>query len=223
MWYSSGNPFGLLGRRYVGHSLGWIVSLTIVIDLFSVCIAFTLAASRVLMTLGRDGLLPRGLARTSNHFHTPTAGLAVIAIWTLLLIAWTATSRYGNAVHTPNVLEAVLILSGTGSYLITLVYLMLAAGGVWLLQAERGRGGVWWKFPVMLTAIAVPILSFDGSLNPFPGFPNDIGVYLAAGSVCIAIVWYCALRVWRAPFVGGAAARANVIAGAGTSTARSER
>jgi len=49
----------------------------------------------------------------------------------------------------------------------------------------------------------------DGSLNPFPADPNDIAVYFAAASVCIAIVWYCALRFWRAPLVGAAAQRAG--------------
>jgi len=211
-WYSSGNPFGELGARYVGHSLGWIVNLTIVLDLFSVCVAFTLAASRVLMALARDGLLPRGLARTSPRFHTPTGGLAVIASWALLLTGWAAMSDYGAATHTPNVLQAVLILSGAGSYLITLVYLLLAVGGVWLLRAEGARGGLWWKLPVVLAAIAVPVLSFDGSLNPLPAYPNDIGVYFAAVSVGIAIVWYCALRVWRAPLVGVVALHAEAVA-----------
>jgi amino acid transporter len=208
-WFASGNPFGELGQRHVGHALGWIVNLTIVLDLFSVCIAFTLAASRVLMTLARDGLLPAGLGRTSRRHRTPVGGLILIAAWSLCLIGWAAVTHYGDAVHTPNVLEAVLILSTTGSYLITLVYLALACGGVWLLRSDSNRDALWWRLPLVLVAVSVPILSFDGSLNPFPTYPNDIAVYFAAASAATAIVWTAALRIWRPGTVAAAGGYAD--------------
>jgi amino acid transporter len=211
-WFASGNPFGELGQRYVGQALGPIVNLTIVIDLFSVCVAFMLAASRVLMTLARDRLLPRGVARTSARFHTPVGGLATIAICSPIAIGWSALTHYGDAVHTPNVLQAVLILSAAGSYLITVVYLLLACGGLWLLlRGERAASGLWWRVPIVLAALAVPILSFDGSLNPFPTYPNSVGVYFAAASVGIAIAWYGALRICRPRAVRAAALRAALV------------
>jgi hypothetical protein len=147
----------------------------------------------------------------SRRFRTPAGGLAVIGGWALLVIGWAAITRYGDAARLPNVLEAALILSAAGSYLITFVYLLLALGGVRLLLADRARGGLWWKLPVVLAALVVPILSFDGSLNPFPRYPNDIGAFLAAASVLIAIGWYGALRVWRAPLVGAAALHAEIV------------
>ncbi|HEX5192846.1 MAG TPA: APC family permease [Solirubrobacteraceae bacterium] len=208
-WYASGNPFGELGQRYVGHALGWIVNLTIVLDLFSVCVAFTLAASRVLMALSRDRLLPAGLGRTSRRFRTPAGGLATIAAWSLVVIGWAAISHYGAARHIPNVLEAVLILSAAGSYLITLVYVVLAIGGLWLAWTDSDRRRLWWRIPVVLIAIAVPVLSFDGSLNPFPQYPDDIAVYAAAAGVGLTLVWYVALRIWRSAAVAVAARHAE--------------
>ncbi len=213
-WFSSGNPFGELGQRHVGHALGWIVNLTIVLDLMSVCIAFTLAASRVLMTLSRDRLLPAGLSRTSARFKTPVGGLIAIAVWSLIVIGWAAITNYGDAVNTPNVLQAVLILSATGSYLIALVYVALAFGGLWLLRSDPDRRGLWWKIPLVLVACAVPILAFDGSLNPFPAYPNDIAVYFAAASVVVAVGWYAALRIWRPDAVGAAAMHAEAVSAA---------
>jgi amino acid transporter len=210
-WYASGNPFGELGQRYVGHALGWIVNLTIVLDLFSVCVAFTLAASRVLMALARDRLLPSALGRTSRRYHTPAGGLTAIATWSLVVIGWAAISHYGDAAHIPNVLEAVLILSATGSYLITLVYVMLAIGGLWLVWTGGDRRRIWWRMPVVLIAIAVPVLSFDGSLNPFPGYPDDIAVYTAAAGVGLTLVWYAALRIWRSAAITTVAAHAELV------------
>jgi amino acid transporter len=208
-WFASGNPFGELGQRDVGHALGWIVNLTIVLDLLSVCIAFTLAASRVLMTLSRDGLLPAVLSRTSARYRTPVGGLMMIATWSLIVIGWTAVTDYGDAVNIPNVLQAVLILSATGSYLIALVYLALACGGLWLLHTDPDRRGLWWRLPLVLVAFAVPILAFDGSLNPFPAYPNNVAVYFAAAGVAVAIVWYGGLRIWRPEAVENAAMYAD--------------
>jgi hypothetical protein len=131
-------------------------------------------------------------------------------------------THYGKAAHIPNVLEAVLILSATGSYLITLVYVMLAAGGLWLVRAEPARGRLWWRVPVVLTAVAVPILSFDGSLNPFPAYPNDVAVYFAGASVLIALAWYAVLTVWRPHTVRAAALHAEVVAIAPAAVAPAE-
>jgi amino acid transporter len=209
VWFDSGNPFGVLGQRYVAKPFEWIVNLTIVLDLFSVCVAFTLAASRILMALARDRLLPRPVARTSTRFRTPTGGLAVIAGWSLLVIAWAGLTHYGAAVHTPDVLEAVLLLSTTGTYLITAIYLVLAAGSLWLLRDESARGGLWWKAPLVAVAIAVPLLSFDGSLNPFPDYPGELAVYVAAVTVAVSFAWYLALLRWRPELVGAAASHAE--------------
>jgi amino acid transporter len=211
-WFASGNPFGDLGARYVDPSLGWIVNVTIVLDLFSVCIAYALAASRVLMTLARDGLLPRPLGRTSVRYHTPTGALVAITAWTLIVIGWVAITRYGAAAHLPNVLEALIILSASGSYLITLVYLMLALGGLWLLHADDAYRLASWRLPFVLVAVAVPVLSFDGSLNPLPAYPNSIAVHLAGGAVVAVSGWLVVLRA-RAPHRVAAAARhADVVA-----------
>jgi hypothetical protein len=63
--------------------------------------------------------------------------------------------------------------------------------------------------PLVVVAVAVPILSFYGSLNPFRTYPNDIAVYFAAASIAIVIIWYAALRIWRAGAVGAAGAYAD--------------
>lgn len=169
----------------------------IVLDLFSVCVAFTLAASRVLMTLANDGLLPRPLGHTSRRFRTPVGGLVAIVAWASIMIGWAGITRYGESAGTPNVLQAVLILSATGSYLVTVVYLLLAAGGLRLVRLDGRSRGLWWRLPVVLVALAVPILSLVGSLDPFPAYPNEIAVYLAAASMAVAGLWYAAVKIWR--------------------------
>jgi amino acid transporter len=207
-WFDSGNPFGDLGQRYVGHALGPIINLTIVLDLFSVCVALTLATSRVLLALARDRLLPGVLGRTSPRFHTPTGGLAVIAAWALLAIGWAASTHYGAAGHRPDVLEALLILTSAGTCLVAVVYLMLALGGLLAIGAPGGRAVRWWRLPCVLAAAAVPLLALDGALDPWPAYPADLGPLFAAAAVVIVIVWWAMLRTWRPELVSRAAANA---------------
>jgi amino acid transporter len=210
-WFESVNAFGDLGDRYFRHTLGWLVSLAIVVDLLSVLTAFTRAASRLLMALAREGLLPSAVARISRRFHSPVGGLTVITAWTLLVMLWAELTRYGDSVGIPNVLQAILILSATGSYLITLVYLLLAGGALSLLWSDRGQGGLWWRLPVVLAGVAVPILSFRGFLVPFPDPPNDTGFYFAcAGLGLAALCPWGGLAVGRHAAVGGEAELARV-------------
>ena len=208
-WFASGDPFGELGQRYVGQAFGWIINVALVLDLFSVCVAFTLAASRVLMVLARDRLLPRPFSSTSRRFHSPTGGLAGVAAGGLTVTTWSAFAHFGATARTPGVLEAVLILSASGTYLITFVYLLLALGGLRALAVKKARGGWWWQLPAVLSAMAVPALSFDGSLDPFPTYPNDIAVYFAVGSLGLALAWYVLVRSRRPDVMGTAAAHAE--------------
>jgi len=122
----------------------------------------------------------------------------VIAVGALLVIVWAGLTRYGDAVGLPNVLQAILILSATGSYRIALLYLLLAGGALRLLWSDREQGGLWWRAPVVLAGVAVPILSFDGSLNPFPHPPNDAGFYFACAALGLSALWYATLGERRA-------------------------
>ncbi len=208
-WYASGNPFGVLGNRYVGgNSFGWIISLAIIIDLGSVLIAFTLAASRLLMALARDQLLPGVIARTSTRFRSPVGGLVVIATWGLFLIVLFARTRFGGAAGLPDALEAALIASAAGSYLITLIYLLLALGALRVLYSRPGRRRPW-KAIVVLLAVAAPVLALEGSLDPFPGYPDNVAVFAALGVTLLSIAWCLYLVVRRPQVLRGAGGHAR--------------
>lgn len=74
--------FILVGADWAGK----VISVGILLGLTSVMMVLLLGLTRVVFAMSRDGLLPRGLSRTSPRFHTPLR-LQVIAGVVVALIA----------------------------------------------------------------------------------------------------------------------------------------
>lgn len=196
-WFASPSPMGDLATQYVGNWLSVVIDLVIIIDALSLAIAIMVTASRMLFALGRDGLLPRVVSRTSRY-DTPVAGNVLIAVWGIIILIWAGTSHYGDAVKTPNPIEAFNIGAAVGSYCVELIYVFLAIFALKLLwQSRHSEGGLWWKTIAVLVGLATPILAFKGSLDPFPTYPANRGVFITIGIIVIAAVWYGFLHVFR--------------------------
>ncbi|MGY4644573.1 amino acid permease [Cellulomonas sp. URHB0016] len=78
---SLATAFVLVGADWAGK----IISVGILVGLTSVLMVLLLGLTRVVFAMSRDGLLPRGLSRTSPRFHTPVrlqigAGVVVALI-----------------------------------------------------------------------------------------------------------------------------------------------
>lgn len=73
--------FELVGADWAGR----VISVGILFGLTSVLMVLLLGLTRVVFAMSRDGLLPRGMSRTSHRFHTPArlqigAGVVVAGI-----------------------------------------------------------------------------------------------------------------------------------------------
>jgi APA family basic amino acid/polyamine antiporter len=73
--------FVLVGADWAGR----IISIGVLVGLTSVLMVLLLGLCRVVFAMSRDGLLPRGLSRTSHRYHTPArlqigAGVVVALI-----------------------------------------------------------------------------------------------------------------------------------------------
>jgi amino acid transporter len=192
-WASSPSAFGDLATQYVGKWLGTIVDLVIILDAISLAIAFMVTASRIMFALSRDRLLPQWAGRTSARFGTPTAANTAIAAWSVVLLVWGGVTHYGAGLGVPDSFAAFLILNAAGSYLVELIYIFLALFALRLVWRSRGdEGGLAWKVPTILVGLATPILAYKGSLDPFPVYPLNRGVYFALVLVALAAVWWFA-------------------------------
>lgn len=83
------SAFYPLTDRYVGASLTNAFQLLIITSAFACQLAFFNTASRYLFALGREGILPRALARTHPKHQTPyVAGLVLAAALAVYVLAW---------------------------------------------------------------------------------------------------------------------------------------
>lgn len=128
--------------------------------------------------LGRDGLLPRALATTTNR-ETPLGGNLVVVAAGVAAVIFAAVASYGEAVELPNEVQAFFITAAAGTFLVTAVYVVLALVGFKLAWETRATGGLWWKLPAVLAGLAVPILAYKGSLDPWPDYPNNRAIIFA--------------------------------------------
>lgn len=127
--------FAPLAQEYVGRWVAIWIELAVLLDVIAVGIGFQLAAARGVFSLGRDGVLPRGLAKT-NAKQLPVAGSLTVYVITLVLTLW-ALIKYGTDLIDPagpdaffnyHVINAFLGTTVVGGMLICFVYLLVCLG-----------------------------------------------------------------------------------------------
>ena len=149
---------------------------------------------------------------TDQHGHAvkPIGPPAPAAV-TVALLIWGGVAHYGAPLELPDPFAAFLVLNAAGSYLVQLIYVFLAFFALRLVWRSRETGGLWWKLPAILVGLATPILAYDGSLNPFPTYPLNRGVFIAIGLIVICFVWWLYLRARHPSRLTEAGSVADVI------------
>jgi amino acid transporter len=127
--------FAPMAEEYLGRwALIWI-ELAVLLDVLAVGIGFQLAAARGFFSLGRDGVLPRALAKT-NAKQLPVAGSLTVFVITIVLTLW-ALIKYGADLLDPagpdaffnyDVFNGFLGTTVVGGMLICFVYLLVCLG-----------------------------------------------------------------------------------------------
>ncbi|HEY3773301.1 MAG TPA: APC family permease [Solirubrobacteraceae bacterium] len=207
-WPSAASPMGSLAQQYVGKGLSTLIDLVVLLDSLSVAIAFVVAGSRVFFALGRDGLLPPVVARTSR-FETPLGGNLIILVAGIAALLFGGLTHYGNAIQFPNNVEAFSISAAAGSFLIEAVYGMLAVAGVFIIARSFTGIGRVWRVIVAIIGFATPVLAYYGSLHPFPTFPNNRGLIFAGIAALIVVIWFAYLSFAHPERIKAAARNAD--------------
>jgi amino acid transporter len=168
---ADGNPFLTLSQRYWG--LTWVVALTIINSQFANLLSGCNAVVRVIFSLGREGIFPRALARTSKA-QAPQIALGAYMIFSLAY-ALGAGSQIGPL--------GVYGLAGTflGLGLIVIYILMSFAVMIFYRRDYPAEFSLWRHGILPVVGSLIMLLPIYGLIYPVPAYPDNLVPYITLG------------------------------------------
>jgi amino acid transporter len=144
------SAFYPLTDRYVGGWATLLMEILIVTGSFACTMSFYNTGARYLFALGREGVLPRALARTSHRHSPATASMTVTAIVAVYVLAFT--------LYDPST-EGALLKLGTWSPLLGVLAILavqaLVSIAIIRFFLTSGRADFhWW------TTLVAPLIGF---------------------------------------------------------------
>ncbi|MGH9299091.1 MAG: APC family permease, partial [Acidimicrobiales bacterium] len=194
-------PWDTLGIHYWGAGPTVLVDIASAVALIAGGLAAQNGAARMALALGREGLLPSVLGRTTPRFGTPVWAL------TFLLGVSVAMGVGFGAGFQPlpafSLLSLVVTLCALGVY-------VLAQIGLVRYFAKRGTFNVLWHLILPLAAVAAIVYLYYKSVVPSPAYPNNLAIWIALGWAALGLVvllWlkirHGALLAHTAEIIGG--------------------
>jgi len=185
--------------------LGHFIAIGITCSMFACALACLTAGSRMLLSLGHDGLLPKVFTHTSKHTHAPDAAIWAVAIpMTVIPVAYIAAGSSDAGLSSE---EGTL-----ATYGFMLAYGLVAlAAPVYLRKLGEGKA-LAWVFGI-LGAVAMLFVFY---VNWIPtAIPNDIfpalaGTYAELPYVflvwtAIGLAWYFVVKFTKPDVIRSAA------------------
>ncbi|AEA28519.1 APC family permease [Pseudonocardia benzenivorans] len=184
-------PISDLAGQYGLGGVAWIVDLGITASFFAVTIACINASSRILYTMGEEGILPKALGRAHPTHKTPHVAIAVIAPVVLvvpIILAATGVTPLQMITYTGTI--------GTFGYMLSYVLMAIA------LPAFLRRRGEFNALSAVLAVVVVAALVyvFYKNVIPVPEYPLNLMPWIFLALVLIGLAWYAAIRA-RTPQV----------------------
>jgi amino acid transporter len=188
--------------------LGWLghfIAIGITCSMFACALACLTAGSRMLLSLGHDGLLPKVFTHTTKHTKAPGVAIWAVAVpMTVIPVAFIAAGSVDT------VLTGVEGTLATYGFMLAYGLVALAAP-IYLFKLNEGKVLAW-----VLGVLGAVAMAFVFYVNWIPtAIPNDIfpalvGSYKALPYVFIAwtalgLVWYLILKFTKPDVVGAAA------------------
>ncbi len=176
-------PFDTISRRFGGATLAVFIDLVGIFGFFSAALAIVNGGSRILFSVGRDGLLPRWMAWTHPKRQTPAG-----AITALCIIGVVVGIGLGLA-FTP--IGAFSFLGTLDALFILLIYILTNIACFRYFWRKRRQQFSFWRhglFPALGTLICIGIVAAAVSSpgNPPLNFvPVVVGVWLILGAALI--------------------------------------
>jgi amino acid transporter len=199
-------PWDTLGRHYWGSGAAVLVDIASAVALIAGGLAAQNGAARMIMALGREGLMPRMLGRTYARFGTPANALTVMLV---MSVAMGLGFGFGfQPLPAFSLLSLIVTLCALGVYALTQV-------GVSRYFWRLKQFNVLLHLVLPVLALAAIVYLYYKSVSPTPAYPVNWAIW-------IALMWAGAgllVLVGLKRFAGGQLARAADIIGEGDTPA----
>lgn len=173
-------PAALAALSGLAPWIGTVTDLILAIASFGALIAFMNYGSRLVMTLGADGLLPARTAAVHHRYHSPYVSIVLLAV--LGAATMSTLILFTGDIFTGYYLNATLVV-----YSWVLPYLLITAGAIKLARKTKG-------FVVM---VIVSVIGFAGmawlyvsSLLYPPPAPLDSVTWVAPVAILLVVALF---------------------------------
>jgi amino acid transporter len=187
--------------------LGWLghfIAIGITCSMFACALACLTAGSRMLLSFGHDGLLPRVFTHTTKHTKAPG-----VAIWTVAVPMTVIPIAYIAAGSVDTVLTGVEGTLATYGFMLAYGLVALAAP-IYLFKLNEGKALAW-----ILGILGAVTMLFIFYVNWIPTaipndiFPNLVGSFKALPYVflvwtAVGLAWYFFIKFTRPEVVRAA-------------------
>jgi amino acid transporter len=178
--------------------LGWLghfIAAGITCSMFACALACLTAGSRMLLSLGHDGLLPKVFTHTSRHTHAPD-----VAIWAVAIPMTVVPAAYILAGSTDETLSSELGTLATYGFMIAYALVGLAAP-IYLRKIGENKALAWvfgllgavtmlFVFYVNWIPTAIPNDIFPALAWPYNALP-----YVFLGWTVLGLAWYFTVKI----------------------------
>jgi amino acid transporter len=163
-------PWDTLGRHYWGSGPSVLVDIASAVALIAGGLAAQNGAARMILALGREGLMPRVLGRTYPRFGTPVNALTVMLV---LSVAMGLGFGFGfQPLPAFSLLSLIVTLCALGVYALTQVSL---SRYFWRLK----RFNPFWHLILPVAAVAAIVYLYYKSVSPTPAYPVNWAIWIA--------------------------------------------
>jgi amino acid transporter len=187
---ASQNPLRDLANDNDVEALRYIVQFGVVISIFGVVTASANFVSRLVMTLSREALFPRPLARVDPRHGTPVAGI-------LALFALNATVAIALAIAGRLSIQVFFDLGTIGGYWVGASYVITCVAVVVYLR-RIGELTPWIAAAAAIGVIPILYLYYRNS-SPWPGTPGSTYLLVFYATAAFALVHVAIARARRSP------------------------
>ncbi|MEU9794406.1 APC family permease [Streptomyces sparsogenes] len=186
-----GSPWTTLSQRYWG--ITWALMLTVIVSQFANFVSGSNSFVRVLFSMGREGILPHVLGRTSRR------DVPHIALGAYMLFSFAFTFLLGLRFGPLGVYGFAGTVLGLG---MILIYILISLAVIRFYRREHRSEFRWIRLGVLpaLTAVLM-LLPVWGQLHPAPAWPNNLVPYLIAAWLVIGAGYLVFLRTRRPALV----------------------